>query len=548
MNSIGSVAFCADGLFLLALENGVYCFDQRTGELTLFGDPNQGRAAIGYNDAKVDRQGRYWVGTLDAKEKLPRGIFYCARSAGDWRIGDSGFVVSNGPTFSPDGSRLYFSDSMGGRILVYALDTASGRLGEAEELHCFAAEEGFPDGLTVDSQGQIWCALYGGGKVVRFGAGGKLQEERRAPRSQCDELLPRRPRSADALCHHRAHAGQTGPGSRRRALRARGGDAGIAGAAVQAGGAVTRFCASDAQVFMTGCYVAIIDGQEQQERDSSAALIPWWSFTKTLIAACALRLAEQGRLALDLSLSGLPYTPRQLLQHRAGVGNYGESTDYHAAVARGDAPWSDEELFARIPPAKVLFSPGTGWAYSNVGYLLLRRLIENICGAELKDVLNEIVFSPLGLRSSRLAETPEDMAATAFEGGHGYHPAWVFHGTAIGPVFEAAQALHGILQTELLEPASRAALLNRHPIGGPLSGRPWQTTGYGLGLMIGTMCRPDTRQPLQVTGHSGGGPGSVGAVYQASQNGNLRTVAIFRAGTNGGIAENEALRLLTGCA
>ena len=175
--SIGSLVFCADGRLLVALENGVYRFDQKTGELTLFGDPNQGRAAIAYNDAKVDRQGRYWVGTLDAKEKLPRGIFYSARSGRDWRIGDSGFVVSNGPTFSPKGDRLYFSDSLAGRILVYALDPKTGRLGMATEFHRFAADEGFPDGMTVDNAGQIWCALYGGGKVVRFDADGKRQEE-----------------------------------------------------------------------------------------------------------------------------------------------------------------------------------------------------------------------------------------------------------------------------------------------------------------------------------------------------------------------------------
>jgi len=175
--SIGSLVFCADGRLLVALENGVYHFDPKTGETVLFGDPNQGRAAIAYNDAKVDRQGRYWVGTLDAKEQLPRGIFYCARSGGDWRIGDSGFVVSNGPTFSPQGDRLYFSDSMGSRILVYALDPETGRLGIASEFHRFAAGEGFPDGLTVNSAGRIWCALYGGGKVVRFDPDGRREEE-----------------------------------------------------------------------------------------------------------------------------------------------------------------------------------------------------------------------------------------------------------------------------------------------------------------------------------------------------------------------------------
>lgn len=299
---------------------------------------------------------------------------------------------------------------------------------------------------------------------------------------------------------------------------------------------------------MTGSYVAVIDGQGRQAGDCSTALVPWWSFTKTLVAACALRLVDQGRLALNVPLSGLPYTPHQLLQHRAGVGSYGESPEYHAAVARGDTPWSDEELLARHPPAKVSFPPGTGWAYSNVGYLLLRRLIENIYGAGLKDALSEIVLAPLGLRSSRLAETRADMDTTVFEGGHGYHPGWVFHGTVIGPVLEAAQALHGILRSDLLEPASRAALLDRHPIGGSLPGRPWQTTGYGLGLMMGSMQHPGMRQPLPMIGHSAGGPGSVGAVYQGFRAGDIRTVAVFRAGTDEGIAESEALRLLTVCA
>jgi CubicO group peptidase (beta-lactamase class C family) len=136
---------------------------------------------------------------------------------------------------------------------------------------------------------------------------------------------------------------------------------------------------------MTGSHVAVIDDQEQTEGDGPTTLVPWWSFTKTLIAACALRLAEQDRLALDEPLSGLPCTPRQLLQHRAGVGDYGDSSEYHAAVASGDTPWSDQELFARVPPANVLFPPGAGWAYSNVGYLLLRRLIERTYGAGLKD-------------------------------------------------------------------------------------------------------------------------------------------------------------------
>jgi D-alanyl-D-alanine carboxypeptidase len=297
---------------------------------------------------------------------------------------------------------------------------------------------------------------------------------------------------------------------------------------------------------MTLSYIAVVDAQGKPEGDPSTAVVPWWSFTKILIAASALRLAEQGRLALDQPLSGLPYTLRQLLQHRGGVGDYGRLPEYQAAVARGDAPWSDDELFAHVPPTRLLFSPDTGWAYSNVGYLLARRGIETTCGAGLKEALGDLILAPLDLRSSRLAETRDDMRITAFEGGHGYHPGWAFHGVVVGPVVEAALALHRLLNGDLLAPASRAALLDRYPIGGPLAGRPWATTGYGLGLMMGTMRRSGMPQPLQVIGHSAGGPGSVGAVYNAPDGGRHRTVAAFTAGLDEGVTEDEVLRYLAG--
>jgi CubicO group peptidase (beta-lactamase class C family) len=71
----------------------------------------------------------------------------------------------------------------------------------------------------------------------------------------------------------------------------------------------------------------------------ASALFPWWSFTKTALAVCALRLVAEGVLALDRPRPGKPFTLRQLLQHRAGVRNYGRLQRYHDAVARGDPPW-----------------------------------------------------------------------------------------------------------------------------------------------------------------------------------------------------------------
>lgn len=294
---------------------------------------------------------------------------------------------------------------------------------------------------------------------------------------------------------------------------------------------------------MTTICIATVDAQGEAEGDSSRAVVPWWSFTKTLIAAAALRLAEQGRLDPARPLAGRAWSLRQLLQHRAGIPDYGGLPAYHAAVARGEAPWSEEKLLRLVPAESLLFPPGAGWAYSNVGYLLARRAIEAASGAGLADALRELVLGPLGLRCSRLAVTREDMHRTVFAEAHGYHPGWVFHGVVIGPVAEAALALHRILAGGLLAPASLASMLDRHPIGGPVEGRPWVTTGYGLGLMTGTMQLPGMERPVRMIGHSAGGPGSVGAVYHAPDSGG-RTAAAFMAGTDEGVTEEAVLRHL----
>jgi D-alanyl-D-alanine carboxypeptidase len=296
---------------------------------------------------------------------------------------------------------------------------------------------------------------------------------------------------------------------------------------------------------MPACVTAVVDENGVLDPSSSDAIVAWWSFTKTLLAACVLRLSEQRLIALDNRLEGLPYTPRQLLQHRAGVGDYGGLAEYHAAVERGDTPWSEEELLRRIPPHELAFDPETGWAYSNVGYLLLRREVERKADSSLADAMARLVLRPLGLQAARIAESTEQMQGIAHPPRRSYDPAWVYHGCVVGPVCEAALALHRLLASDLLAPASREALLRRHPIGGSLPGRPWISTGYGLGVMMGVM-GSELQAPMEVVGHSAGGPGSVGAVFSGCVGGvaGHRSAACFMAGDDAGAAEFAVLRLL----
>jgi CubicO group peptidase (beta-lactamase class C family) len=94
------------------------------------------------------------------------------------------------------------------------------------------------------------------------------------------------------------------------------------------------------------------------------------------LAAAALQLVARGDCRLDKRIDGRPYKLRQLLQHRAGVPNYGNLASYHESVRRGDEPWTVNELLDRVMADRLDFDPGSGWEYSNVGYLFVRQFIE----------------------------------------------------------------------------------------------------------------------------------------------------------------------------
>jgi CubicO group peptidase (beta-lactamase class C family) len=236
--------------------------------------------------------------------------------------------------------------------------------------------------------------------------------------------------------------------------------------------------------------------------------VPWWSFTKTALAAAALKLVARGCFSLDDRTGGRPYTLRQLLQHRAGVPNYGGLASYHAAVERGDRPWEAAEMLARVASDRLDFEPGHGWCYSNVGYFFVRRTIEEATGQDLDSALRHLVFDALGLDSVRLVTTAAELADTAWGNRRPYDPAWVYHGLLAGTPGDAVRFLHHLMSGDVLAPHLLTEMTARHPIGGYLPGRPWESTGYGLGLMIGEMMSAGI-----AIGHSGAGPGSVSAVY-----------------------------------
>ena len=267
-------------------------------------------------------------------------------------------------------------------------------------------------------------------------------------------------------------------------------------------------------------------------------MFPWWSVTKTAIAICALRLAEQGRLDLDAHMPDQPFTLHQLLTHRAGLPDYGTLPAYHAAVRADEEPWPRDALVEAALAQGRLFVPGQGWRYSNVGYLLAREWIEAVAGQGLGDLVRAQIAGPLGLDSVVLAQTRGQFARTAWPEARRYHPGWVYHGCLIGTARDAARMMQGLFAGQLLRAESLSRMRETLRLGDALPGRPWTTHGYATGLMSGRVGAAG-----RAMGHSGAGPFSVNAVYHFPDLPRPVTVASFTDGHDEGVAEREAVRL-----
>lgn len=272
--------------------------------------------------------------------------------------------------------------------------------------------------------------------------------------------------------------------------------------------------------------------------DRSAPVVPWWSFTKTVLSVTALTLVRDRLVSLDDSVADQPFTLRQLLQHEAGLADYGELAEYHVAVANNESAWSADEMMQRLDGARLRYSPGTGWRYSNLGYLLVGRLIERVTGLTLEEAVTQRALAPLGLTNVRFAKTRTDLQATHF-GQTDYDPAWVYHGLLIGPVSQAALFLDGLFTGELLSTDLLRQMQNARILGGPIPGRPWITPGYGLGVMQGSIDGGYT-----LCGHTGCGPGSVIATYRISNGATSACCAVFEAGASEGAVETLAVERL----
>ena len=134
------------------------------------------------NDAKADPAGRIWLGTMPFDCERPVGSVYRFADGRAERVAED-FTIPNGPAIAPDGSWMFQTDTALSTIFRYPI-AADGSLGERTPFIRFDDAWGSPDGMTLDADGGLWVACWGGSAVRRFNPDGSLDRSIALPASQ----------------------------------------------------------------------------------------------------------------------------------------------------------------------------------------------------------------------------------------------------------------------------------------------------------------------------------------------------------------------------
>ncbi|RMQ32463.1 MULTISPECIES: SMP-30/gluconolactonase/LRE family protein [Pseudomonas syringae group genomosp. 2] len=173
---IGSMALRRNGdAALVALQTGIYNLDLPSGDIELIVDPEPGLPDNRLNDGKVDRHGRFIVGSMDTREDQASAKLYRLDPDLSLHTLDEGIIVSNGPCWSPGGETFYFADTWSGDIWAYDYDNTSGAVANRRTFaKVDTSAGGAADGCTVDAEGCLWQALVYAGKLVRYTPDGQV--------------------------------------------------------------------------------------------------------------------------------------------------------------------------------------------------------------------------------------------------------------------------------------------------------------------------------------------------------------------------------------
>lgn len=154
------------GELLIALEDGIYLYKKSTKALSLIRlNPENEITGNRFNDGKCDPSGRFWVGTMGEHESA---ALYRLDADLILTTVQTGITNSNGILWSPDNQTMYHIDTPTYDVKAYDFNNNTGEISNRRIAITIPRHMGYPDGATVDAEGMIWIALWGGYSVGRW--------------------------------------------------------------------------------------------------------------------------------------------------------------------------------------------------------------------------------------------------------------------------------------------------------------------------------------------------------------------------------------------
>jgi len=165
---LGAIGLCENGNFIAALQNGFGFIDRLNHQVTMIADPEADMPGNRFNEGKCAPDGRFWAGTLSLQETPQAGSVYCLQPDLSVIKKIEGVTISNGIAWSIDQRVMYYIDTPALEIAAYEYDTTNGEIANRKTVISVPKEEGNPDGMTIDNEGMLWIAFWGGWKIARW--------------------------------------------------------------------------------------------------------------------------------------------------------------------------------------------------------------------------------------------------------------------------------------------------------------------------------------------------------------------------------------------
>ena len=165
---IGCICLSTDGNFIAGVKDGIAKIDRATGRMEIIAHPEKHLPGNRFNDGGCDPAGRFWAGTMALSEEEGAGSLYMMDHKGIVSKKIEGVTISNGLAWSTDHSTLYYIDTPTQQVFAFNYNKSDGNISGKRVVINIPIDQGSPDGMTIDTEGMLWIAHWGGWQLSRW--------------------------------------------------------------------------------------------------------------------------------------------------------------------------------------------------------------------------------------------------------------------------------------------------------------------------------------------------------------------------------------------